>query len=136
MEMPAVAASFGTEALPANRFFSLLRKSISAHAIYIAIVGAYYAAFCILLRVYPDMWVTNMLLAFGGFLTVSVIFITLSVFIMRFYHIARYVKPDRPIPALLKDMKQYLVDRKRVANGLPIVLIMMVCMYVFSNIKS
>ena len=67
MEMPAVAANFGTEALPANRFFSLLRKSISAHVIYIAIVGAYYAAFCIMLRMHPDMWVTDMLLAFGGF---------------------------------------------------------------------
>jgi PAP2 superfamily len=136
MDMPVAAASIGTEALTANRFFSLLRKSVSANTVYIAIVGAYYTAFCILLRFYPDMWVTNMLLAFGGFLTVSVIFITLSVFIMRFYHIARYVKPERPIPALLKDMKQYLVNRKRVANGLPIVLIMMVCMYVFSNIKS
>ena len=136
MEMPVAAASFGTEALSANRFFSLLRKSLSAHVIYIAIVGAYYAAFCILLRLRPDILVTDMLLAFIGFLTLSALFIALSVFIMRFYHIARYVKPERPIPALLKDMAQYLVNRKRVANALPIILIMMVCMYVFSNIKS
>ena len=33
---------------------------------------------------------------------------------MRFYHIASDVKPERPIPALLKEMKQYLVNRKRV----------------------
>ena len=134
--MPAVAASFGTEALSANRFLSLLRKSISANVIFVAVVAAYYAAFSILLRLRPDMLVTDMLLAFVGFLTISVIFISLSVFIMRFYHIARYVKPDRPIPALLKDMKQFFTDRKRMANGIPIVLTMMVCMYVFSNIKS
>jgi hypothetical protein len=136
MEMPAAAASFGTEALSANRFFSLLRKSISAHAIFIAVVGTYFAVFLILLRLRPDVPVSDILLASGGFLVISMIFIPLSVFFMRFYHIARHVKPDRPIPALLKDVKQYLGNKRRLANGLPIVLIMMVCMYVFSNIKS
>jgi hypothetical protein len=136
MEMPAAAASLGTEALSANRFFSLLRKSISAHAIFIAVVGTYFAAFLMLLRLRPDVPVSDILLASGGFLVISMIFIPLSVFFMRFYHIARHVKPDRPIPALLKDMKQYLGNKRRLANGFPIVLIMMVCMYVFSNIKS
>jgi hypothetical protein len=136
MEMPAVAASFGTEALSANRFLSLLRKSISAHAIFVAIVGAYFTAFCILLRLRPDLPVTEILLASAGFLIITAFFIPQSVLIIRFYHIARHVKPERPIPALLKDVKQYFGNKKRLANGIPIILTMMICMYVFSNIKS
>ena len=136
MDMPAVAASFGTEALSANRFLSLLRKSFSAHAIFIAIVGTYFTAFCFLLRLRPDVPVSDLLITSLGFLVIACIFIPLSVFFIRFYHIAKHVKPARPIPALLKDMKQFLINRKRMANGLPIVLIMMICMYVFSNIKS
>ncbi len=136
MDMPAAAASFGTEALSANRFLSLLRKSFSAHAIFIAIVGSYFTAFCFLLRLRPDVPVSDLLVTSLGFLVIAGIFVPLSVFFIRFYHTARYVKPERPIPALLKDMKQFLINRKRMANGLPIVLIMMICMYVFSNIKS
>jgi hypothetical protein len=136
MEMPAAAASFSTDALPANGFLSLLRKSISAHAFFIAVVGTYFAAFMALQRLRPDVPVSDLLVTSAGFIVIACIFIPLSVFFMRFYHIARHVKPDRPIPALLKDMKQYLADKRRLANGLPIVLTMMLCMYVFSNIKS
>ena len=46
------------------------------------------------------------------------------------------MKPERPIPALLKDMKEFLTSKRRIANGLPIVLIMMVFMYVFGNLKA
>jgi hypothetical protein len=136
MEMPAAAASFRTDALPANGFFSLLRKSISAHAIFIAIVALYSAGFLILLRLRPDLLVVNFWAAAIGFLTLSVPFIFLSVFIMRFYHIARHVKPERPIPALLKDMKEFLTNKRRIANGLPIVILMMVFMYAFGNLKA
>ena len=55
---------------------------------------------------------------------------------MRFYHIARYAKPERPIPAMVKDIKYFLVSKSRMANGLPMVMIMMVFMYVFANLKA
>ena len=136
MDLPAAAASFTTDTLPANGFPGLLRKSISAHAIFIAIVALYSAGFLILLRLRPDITVVDFLAAAIGFLALSVPFIFLSIFIMRFYHIARHVKPERPIPALLKDMKEFLTSKRRIANGLPIVLIMMVFMYVFGNLKA
>lgn len=135
MEMRAVT-NLRTDALPANGFFSLLRQSISAHGIFIAIVTVYYAGFTVLLHLRPDVIPTNLLVATIGFLGLSVIFIFLCVFIMRFYHIARHVKPERPIPALAKDIKDFLVSRSRMANGLPMVMIMMVFMYVFANLKA
>ncbi|MEQ1523917.1 MAG: hypothetical protein ABL936_21865, partial [Aestuariivirga sp.] len=136
MDMPAVAGNFRAEALPASGFPGLLRKSLSAHGIYLLIVAVYYAGFLVLLRLYPDFIPTDFIIASIGFAALSVVFIFLCVFIMRFYHIATEVKPERPIPALMKDMKQYLTSKRRMANGLPMVIIMMVFMYAFANIKA
>src|SRR5215212_10099749 len=136
MEMPAAAANFRTGALPANGFFGLLRQSISAHAIFIMIVAAYNAGFLVLLRLRPDIVPASFLVAAIGFIVLSIIFIFLCVFIMRFYHIASHVKPERPIPALARDIMQYLASKKRMANGIPMVLIMMFFMYVFANVKA
>jgi hypothetical protein len=136
MDLPAAAVNLRIDALPGNGFRSLLRKSISAHGIFLIIVAAYYASFLVLLRLYPSMVPTSLLFATIGFILLSATFIFLSVFIMRFYHIATKVKPERPIPALLKDMKQFLGSNKRLANGIPMVLIMMIFMYVFANIKA
>ena len=136
MEMPVAAASFRTDALPANGFLGLLRKSISAHAFFIAIAALYSAGFAILLQLRPDVTAISFLGAAIGFLSLSVPFIFMSIFIMQFYHIARHVKPERPIAALFNDMKEFLTSKTRIANGLPIVLIMMVFMYVFGNLKA
>ena len=97
MEMPA-AASPRIGALAKNGFFGHLRPSISAHGIYLLIVAVYYASFLVLLRLYPDFVPTDFVVAAIGFAALSVIFIFLCVFIMRFYHIATVVKPERPLP--------------------------------------
>jgi hypothetical protein len=136
MEMPAAAVNLRTDAIPASGFRSMLRQSISAHGIFLIIVAAYYAGFFILLRLRPDVVPTNFLVATIAFIGLSVVFIFLCVFIMRFYHIATQLKPERPIPALVQDMKQFLLSKRRMANGIPMVLIMMVFMYVFANIKA
>ena len=136
MEMPAAAAVLRTDTLPESGLFSLLRQSISAHAIFIIIVVAYNASFLVLLRLRPDIVPTSFLVATVGFIALSMVFIFLCVFIMRFYHIARYVKPERPLPTLVKDIKQYLTSKNRMANGIPMVLIMMCFMYVFANVKA
>jgi hypothetical protein len=136
MDVPAAAANLRTGALPGTGSGNLLRQSISAHGIFLAIVAAYYVGFLAVLRLYPDVIPTGFLVSVVGFAMLSAVFIILCVFILRFYHIATRVKPERPIPALLKDMKQFLTDKKRLANGIPMVLIVMVFMYVFSNIKA
>lgn len=136
MEMPAAAANFKTNAVPANGFFRLFRQSISAHAIFIMIAAAYNAGFLILLRLHPDIVPTGLLVSAIGFTALSVVFIFLCVFIMRFYHIATVVKPERPIPALARDITKYLTSKNRLANGIPMVLIMMFFMYVFANVKA
>ena len=136
MDLPAAAVNLRIEALPANRFRGLLRKSISAHAIFWLIVVSYYAGFLVLLRLRPDVVPLDFLLIAAGFLLASVPIMLVSLFLMRFYHIARHVKPERPIPALLKDLRQFLGSGARLANGLPMVIIMVIFMYVFVGVKA
>jgi hypothetical protein len=130
--MPAVSAG-----LPARSGFVLLfRKSLSAHGLYWAIVALYYAGFLTLIRLRPDMEPSNFLLMALGFTLFSVPFMFIGLFAMRFYHIARYVKPERPLPSLLSDLKEYLSSRERLAHGLPMVAIMVLFMYVFVELKA
>jgi hypothetical protein len=136
MDVHAATSNPRTGALPATGFGNLLRQSISAHGIFFAIMAVYYAGFLVLLGLYPSIVPTSLLVSVIGFSALSVVFIFLCVFILRFYHIAAQVKPERPAPALLKDMKQYLANKKRMANGIPMILIVMIFMYVFANIKA
>jgi hypothetical protein len=136
MDLPAAAVNLRIEALPGNRFRSLLRKSISAHAIFWLIVVSYYVSFLVLLRLRPELVPLDFLLIAAGFLLASIPIMFVSAFLMRFYHIARHVKPERPIPALLKDLWQFLGSGARMANGIPMVIIMVIFMYVFVGVKA
>jgi len=136
MDVPASAVKLGIDALPRSGFPGLLRKSISAHAIFWLIVISYYAGFLILLRLRPDLAPLNFLMVAAGFLVASVPIMLVSLLLMRFYHIARHVKPERPIPALLGDLRQFLGNGARMANGIPMVIIMVIFMYVFVGVKA
>ncbi len=136
MDLPTAAVNARIEALCGNSFRSLLRKSTSAHAIFWLIVVSYYAGFLVLLRLRPDLMPMGFLLIAAGFLLASVPIMLVSLLLMRFYHIARHVKPERPIPALLKDLRQFLGSGARMTNGIPMVIIMVIFMYVFVCVKA
>jgi hypothetical protein len=136
MDMPATTAGLQTGAVPSRGFLALLRTSISAHAIYWAIIIVYYAGFLMLLRLRPDIEPASFLLMALGFIFISMPFMFFGLAIMRFYHIARHVRPERPIAALSADLKRYVTDRRRLAHGLPMVVVMMLFMYVFVQLKA
>ena len=136
MDLPAAAVKLRIDALPGDGFPGLLRKSISAHGIFWLIVISYYAGFLILLHLRPDLAPLNFLMLAAGFLLASLPIMLVSLFLMRFYHIARHVKPERPIPALFSDLRQFLGSGARMANGIPMVLIMVIFMYVFVGVKA
>jgi hypothetical protein len=136
MDTPAAAVSLRTGSSAGYGFGALLRRSLNAHGIFLAIIALYYAGFVILMRLRPDMETSNFLIMALGFTAFSLPIMLLGLLFSRFYHIARYVKPEHPLPALLKDMKGYLGSRTRMANGLPMVFIMVMFMYVFVQLKS
>ena len=136
MDMPAGTAALQTSAVGGRRFWPLLRQSVSAHGLFFALIALYYAGFLLLLRLRPDLEPTNFLFKALGFTAFSLPVMFVGLLFTRFYHIARYVKPERPLAALTADMKQYLSNRRRMANGLPMVLIMVLFMYVFVELKA
>jgi hypothetical protein len=119
-----------------GQFWPLLRLSLSAHVIYFVLVAVYYAALVVLVRSQPGTHPTNFLVMALGFVGLSLPVMLFGVALLRFYHLARFVRPEHPIPALIKDMWAFLCDRARMATGLPIVLAMLPFMYVFAEIKA
>ena len=136
MQGPVAVAGLGTGAKDANGFPALLRKSLSAHAPFWLIVVTYFTSFLALLQLRPDIAPLDFLVTASGFLLASVPVMLLSLVFMRVYHIVKYVKPEKPIPALIADLKQYLGSSARMANGIPMVIIMIIFMYVFVGVKA
>jgi hypothetical protein len=135
MDMPAATAALRTDAVT-HGFWGLMRKSLNAHGIFLAVIALYYAGFFVLLRVRPDMETSNFLIMAIGFIAFSLPIMLLGLLFSRFYHIARFEKPEHPLPALMKDMKGFLASPRRMAHGLPMVVIMLLFMYVFVQLKS
>ena len=136
MDSSAGTAMLQPGAAAERRFWPLLRQSISAHGLFFAIIAVYYAGFLTLMRLRPDLEPSNFLIMAAGFTAFSIPIMFIGLLFTRFYHLVRYVKPERPIPALIADMKQYLADRRRLAHGLPMVLVMILFMYVFVELKA
>ena len=136
MEMTTTVGSAGHVAQAREGFFRLLRLSISSHSIYLALIALYYAAFLTIYRLRPEIAPSNfwdVALGFTIFLLPMMIF---GLAIMRLYHVAVHIKPERPLPALIRDIGAYLSNPVRLAHGLPMVLIMVMFMYVFVELKA
>jgi hypothetical protein len=132
----SLATSIETADRADLRFSGLLRRSLSAHAIYFAVAVAYYAAFLLLLRLRPDLQPSGFLKTAIPFVLVSLPFMLLCLTVMRFYHMVRFVRPERPIPYLLGDVGRFFANRQRMAHGLPMVIAMLLFMYVFTAVKE
>ena len=136
MEMPAAATSLRTDTLPANGIFRLLRQSISAHCIFWAIVASYYAGYLMLLFAHPDLVPANVVRGSLTVLCLSTPIMLFSIVATRFYHVVRYDRPAHPIMAIINDIAQYLVNPRRMANGLPMLLVMVIFAFIFSDIQA
>jgi hypothetical protein len=134
MEMSAGTTRF--EAAAATGFRALLRKSVAAHGIFFAIVALYYAGFLLLVQARPDLEPTNFLLMAAGFTAFSAPVMVLGLLVMRFHHIATVLRPERPVKALIADLRAFLKNPARMAHGLPMVFVMVLFMYVFVELKA
>jgi hypothetical protein len=50
-----------------------------------------------------------------------------SIVAMRFYHVVRFDRLERPTIAVLKDIGQFLMNPRRMASALPMLFIMALC---------
>ena len=117
-------------------FARLLRKSISAHGVYLAILALYYTGYLTIRRHYPAFEGSDFLLMALGFFAFSVPIMGLGLAFMRIYHVVTVVKPERPVPALIADLKAFVTNPGRLAHGLPMVFIMLLFMFVVVDLKA
>lgn len=136
MDMPAGTAALHSATMRPGALRPLLRLSLNAHAPFFAVLIAYYFGYSALVWLHPGLHPANFLIMALGFTAFSLPIMFIGLTFTRFYHIATVVKPERPIPALAGDLKSYLSDRARLAHGLPMVLIMILFMYVFVDLKA
>jgi hypothetical protein len=134
-DVPA-ATSPKAGVLPANGFLSLLRQGNLAHGIYWVLIAADLAVYFIVHLLRPDVIPTNLLagglLVFAG--SLPIMFICLVM--LRLYHVAHNIRPERPALVLLKDLKDFLLHPQRMANGLPMLLIMVIFGLVFADVQG
>ena len=119
-----------------SAFCELFFPALKAHAPLFAIVALQCAFAFGLYLIVPGMTfpgLTEFALSFAAFVFVL---LPLSVASLRFYHLVTKVKPEHPIPALVKDMWAYVTTPERAANGTAIVLVFVVFMNVFAHLKG
>jgi hypothetical protein len=133
--MPAV---IDTVSAPGRetRFSALFRATLKAEGLLFAIVALYAACYVLFVAPYAGTSVSHFLIMMALVVGSGVPFLFAGLLFLRLYHIARHVKPEHPIPALLKDMKSFVTDPVRGANGLPLILALFPFMFFFTEIKA
>lgn len=135
--MPPFAQEAVESLAPARgRLLPLFARGIRAHSLFFVVIALYVMAYALLVGLVPDMNASGLLLGVAALLLFSVPFMLISLVMLRFYHIARHVKPERPIPALGLDLKTYLGNPQRMANGLPMFLLFVGFGHIFVEFKG
>lgn len=133
---PAAQEALRSTTLAPVQFMPLLARGMRAHNLLSLIIVGYVLAYAVLLGLHPQITAGNLVLGIAALLLFSVPFMLISLIMLRFYHIARHVKPERPIPALLGDLKDFLTDPRRMANGLPMFLLFVGFGHIFVEFKG
>ena len=114
----------------------LAHPTIRAHAPLFWLVAAQISCAAALKLAYPDMtsFDAGSFLMSLGFFVFGII--PVSVVTLRFYHVARYLRPRHPISALARDVRAYFGSPDRFANGMIIVVLYVPFISTFSYLKS
>jgi len=119
-------------------FLKLLYSSLKVHSIFFALIavyvtGAYWAMTFVGDNVNYKLPPSSIAAPFVIYLLPILL---LAIVTMRFGRLALYVRPKHPIPALYNDLKEYLSSSARLANGLPILVAMLVFVHYFTLVKA
>lgn len=136
METPAATMALEAGSPTARRWWSLLRKSIGAHAIFLAIAVGYLLVYKAADALVPAMAAKSGIEVVAGILFFSIPMALFALLIFKFVELAVYEKPDRALPALWRNFSAVLKDRRAMANGLPMFAALVIFMYVFTMVKA
>jgi hypothetical protein len=117
-------------------FMTLFWLSMRAHTVFFVLVALYMACELVmsLTRVGGhDASFSKFIVVFAS--TVLPIFL-LAIVTLRFCRLAIYERPPHPLKALLQDLKAFFGSPQRLANGLPVVMMMFLLMRTFGAFKA
>jgi PAP2 superfamily len=115
---------------------ALLVQGFRAHAPFLWIASAYVAAYTLILIFRPQLAPNDLLLGALQFVGVSLLPVGFCILLLLFYNVARHERAERPFPALAEALRSFFTDRRRLANGLPMLLVFFVFGYIFTQLKS
>jgi hypothetical protein len=117
-------------------FTELWIPALKSHAPLFILLAIHIAGAAALTAVTPGMTPPGLNIIGLSFLTFLGVLVPLSILSLRFYHLVTIVKPEHPIPALLRDVWDFVRQPDRAANGLSIVLVYVFFMDVFAYLKG
>jgi hypothetical protein len=136
MDAEAAAARLSSAGLAAGRFRPLLRLSLNAHGLLLSLALAYLAGFLLLSAMEPAVAAKSGLEVGIGILTFSLPAALFALAGYKFGELALFERPDRPILALWRNLRAVLTSPTHMANGLPMVMGLVVFMYAFTMTKG
>ena len=136
MDFEAGTAALASAAPEQDRFGPLLRKSFSAHGIFLVLALAYLATFKLLNAEVPGMALNSGLEVALGIMFFSVPMALFALLGFKFIEMAIYEKPEHPLPTLWRNFKGVLTSREQMALGLPMFVSLVIFMYVFTMLKA
>lgn len=119
-----------------GRFWPLLRLSFGAHSLLLGLTLAYLAAFLLIDASTPLAGARDGLEVMLSIMLVSAPAVFFALLIYKFIEMAVYENPDRPLKTLWRNFRAVLADRERMAAGLPVFIVLVIFMYVFTMVKS
>jgi hypothetical protein len=114
----------------------LLVEGFRAQLIFAGAIGAYWLCYRLLVRSNPDVVNTDVLELMAGFMLISIPILIFSHILIRFWHMVRFVRPKHPSIWLVRDCWTHFSDSRRLALGLPMVVLLNVFMDIFTDIKK
>jgi hypothetical protein len=100
------------------------------------LLAIHIACAAVLTAVTPGMTPRGFVTLALSVLTLLGVILPLSILTLRFYHLATKVRPEHPIPALARDVWDFLRQPDRAANGFSILIVIVFFINVFTYLKG
>jgi hypothetical protein len=104
--------------------------------IFVAAIGIYWGCYRLFVRSHPNVINTDALELLASFMLYSLPILIFCQLLMSFWHMILHVRPKHPTIWLYKDLIAHFADRRRLALGVPMVLLLNLFMDVFTDIKK
>lgn len=121
-----------TPGISLSKLPTLLWDSLKAQSILFTIAGLYILTIHTLTYNKQGLMPYEMSLAFFA---IIIPVLLLSTIVLQFINICLYIRPEHPLPALYREVKNYLTDTRRLALGLPVIMALYFLMETFSFMK-